>query len=158
MAKKKKAETSDTPTTGVCESCKKTVPAYEMTHLTEQNPLRSTPLCGPCFFETMSAHGGADFDHASLQPITVSDVNGQPHIFHFRHSVCPVGLTLEAFEIKKGNPGGYELQVLGDFEADPLELFKKLYERIRRELTRSHLNKDATGSRIKDKLVHAQIT
>lgn len=158
MAKRKKPEADRTPNTGECESCKKTVPAYEITHLSEQNPLRSTPLCGPCFFETMGAHCGTDFDHATLQPITVSDASGQPHVFHFRHSVCPVGLTLEAFEIKKGNPGGYEFQVLGDFEADPLALFTKLYERIKRELARTHLRKDATGTYVKDMEVRAQIT
>lgn len=106
----------------------------------------------------MGAHCGADLNHAKLDPITVSDQNGQPHVFHFRHSVCPVGLTLTAFEIKNGEPGGYEFQVLGDFKADPLELFKTLYERIKRELARSHLMKDSTGTYIRGHEVRARIT
>lgn len=157
MAKKKTAD-SGTPSTAACASCQKTVPAYEITYLSEQNPLRSTPLCGPCFFEAMSGHSGEKFEHASLQPITVPDAKGRPHTFHFKHVIVPVGISLEAFEIVQGSPGGFEFQVLGDFDADVLKLFTELYQRIKRELARTHLEHTAHGLQVKEREVRAAIT
>jgi hypothetical protein len=45
---------------------------------------------------------------------------------------------------------GYEFSVLGDFEADVWDLFKLLYERIRRGLAIRHVERGELGWRITD--------
>ncbi|MBI4864214.1 MAG: hypothetical protein HY815_28750 [Candidatus Riflebacteria bacterium] len=136
-----------------CESCGKTVPAYEITSLVDDDKRRS--LCGDCYFETMSHYSGEDLVHQRLEPITVKDAEGSLHTFHFRYSIIPVGYGLEAFEIKDGHPGGYQFAIGG--KEDPLGLLKRLYERIRRELARTHLEKDQHGIHIKDMEVRAVV-
>ena len=104
MAKKKTSDTG-TPATITCESCDRSVPAYEVTHVGEGRKYR--PLCGPCYFATVSHWAGEDIAHHRLEPIILRDARGKPHTFHFRYSIIPDGHGLEAFEIVRGNPGGY---------------------------------------------------
>ena len=45
---------------------------------------------------------------------------------------------------------GYEFQVMGPIEADPLALFGKLFEKIRRALSRKHIVAGQHGPQITD--------
>jgi hypothetical protein len=77
---------------------------------------------------------GVNFDNMPLQPVTVSDADAIDHTFEFQ-SMMLVG-TGHALTHESAPEGrdGYEFSVVGDFEADVWELFKLLYDRIRRKL------------------------
>ena len=57
-------------------------------------------------------------------------------------------MAIEAFEVEGGIPAGYQFQVLRDFEQDPLEIFQRLLERIRRALARRHIEEGDLGPQI----------
>ena len=64
------------------------------------------------------------------------------------------GVALDAFEIRKGHPGGYQFQV----DRRPWKricsvLLGKLIEKIRRALSRTHLKKEKYGVQIADRTV-----
>jgi len=62
-------------------------------------------------------------------------------------------------ELRGGDPGGYEFQVLGDAEADLFELLAQLVARTRRALALRHLKYEPPfGLGIADLLVRARIT
>lgn len=69
-------------------------------------------------------------------------------------------MSLEAFELVGGSPGGYEFQVLGDAEADLFGLMGQMVPRVRRLLVRQHLNTDPhmPGLHIADSVVRGRIT
>ena len=69
----------------------------------------------------------------------VKDTDGVDHIFHFTVRLLGDRVAIDTFEIKDGHPGGYEFSVIGDIEEELLELFGKLFERIRRALNRKHI-------------------
>ena len=94
-----------------------------------------------------------DFEHSEFQPITMKDVDGSPHEFRFRTQIIPSGVSIEALELIKGVPEGFQFQVLGPFEADPLELFGQLFERIRRALSMKHIETGEYGLQISDENV-----
>jgi len=100
-----------------------------------------------------------DLEHPEFQPITMNDVDGVQHEFHFRTRIIPSGISIEALEIIKGVPEGYQFQVLGSFEADHLEIFGQLFERIRRAMSQKHIEKGEYGPQITDEnVVRGRIT
>jgi hypothetical protein len=77
----------------------------------------------------------------------LKDTESVEHKFHFtvRHLGDRVGI--ESFEIKDGHPGGYEFSIIGDIDNEIFKLFGKLFERMRRALSRKHLQRsDTTNS------------
>ncbi|MGH9318560.1 MAG: DUF7713 domain-containing protein [Vicinamibacteria bacterium] len=68
----------------------------------------------------------------------MEDADGVLHVFEFCTHLVSTGLEIQAVE--EGKRGeGYELEILGDFDADPVELFRSLNQRMRRALGRRHL-------------------
>ena len=140
-----------------CEACGRRVPGYDTVVLSSETKSRS--LCSNCFNDTMAAWHGIDFQHPTFEPLTLHDVDGVSHLFHFCSRLGGPGLAVEALEIKGGQPQGYEFQVLGKLDQDPLELFRRLYERIRRTLARKHIVDGELGPRIGDEnVVRGRIT
>lgn len=146
--KKRSAPAAEQPATSTCESCDKEVPSYETTLVGEGDKHRC--LCGPCYFATVSHYAGEDITHHRLEPVTISDALGTPHTFHFRYSVIPDGFGLEAFEIKRGHPGGYQFSIGG--QGDPIDLLMKLYQRIKRELSRTHIEGEGRDRHLKEEV------
>jgi hypothetical protein len=67
-------------------------------------------------------------------------------------------VSLEAFELKDGAPGGYQFQMLAEAEADLFALLGQLIERMRRSLALQHLEHEPRmGLLIKDFLVRGRI-
>ncbi len=91
-------------------------------------------MCSRCFNETVADLLGVEFSHVAFEPVGLADARGIRHVFHFRSSLLPTGLLLEAFELEAGRTGGRRLAVLGGVRDHPLELFAVLYERLRRAL------------------------
>jgi hypothetical protein len=106
--------------------------------------------CYRCFNEETAATMGVNFDNTPLQPVTVSDADGTDHTFEFRSMLVGTGHALYARERLSEGRDGYEFSVLGDFEADVWELFKLLYDRIRRELAIHHVARGELGWQITD--------
>jgi hypothetical protein len=67
------------------------------------------------------------------------------------------GVALDAFEIRKGAPAGYQFQLIGEPEDDPLVLLARLIERIRRALSIKHVKVGNLGLQISDQVVRGRI-
>jgi hypothetical protein len=59
--------------------------------------------------------------------------------------LVPTGLEMEAIERVDDGRGGYRYAVLAEFEADPWEVFQRLYATMRRELALRHVQRTKFG-------------
>jgi hypothetical protein len=96
-------------------------------------------LCSRCFNEEVARAGALDFQHVRFVPVDMTDAVGTLHRFHFRLHVFGDRVALDAFELRNGDPGGYEFQVIGDAECDLFALMGRLIERMRRTLAQQYL-------------------
>jgi hypothetical protein len=101
--------------------------------------------CLPCFNRKAAREMGIEFDQANLQPVTLKDADGHPHVFHAQSRLAPTGHVVEAFEVEDGRPRGYRFAVLGDFEADAMSLFALVYEKMRAALARKQVGRGELG-------------
>ena len=108
-------------------------------------------LCTKCFNTEVAESGGLDrFEHAELAPVEVTDCDGEAHVFHFRTRLFGPGVALDAFEVRDGDPAGYQFQVIGEPEDDPLALLARLIEKIRRALSIKDVKVGRLGLQIAD--------
>lgn len=92
-------------------------------------------LCGRCFNEAAASRLGLQgFEHVVFEPVHMVDARGAKHEFQFRTRLFGPGLAIDAFELRDGCPSGYEFQVIGEPDDDPLELLGKLIGKMRRGL------------------------
>ncbi|MBI2187934.1 MAG: hypothetical protein HYU37_12585 [Acidobacteria bacterium] len=106
--------------------------------------------CYRCFNEETAAMMSVDFDNTPLQPVTVADADDVEHTFEFRSMLVPTGHALYARERVPEGQEGYEFSVLGDFDANPWDLFRLLYDRIQHGLAVRHVERGELGWRITD--------
>ena len=109
-------------------------------------------LCGKCFNTEMAKRGGLDgFEHVTFDPVQLVDCTGEGHEFHFRTHLFGTRVALDAFEFRgEGHPAGYQFQVIGDSQEDPLVLLGRLIEKMRRGLSVKHVSKGESGLQIAD--------
>ena len=82
---------------------------------------------------------------------TLADKDDKNHTFHFQTQLFGDKVRIQALEIKDGEPRVYEYAIHGDAEEDLFSLFAKLVERMRRTLTRGHIEaSNLTRYRITD--------
>jgi len=137
--------------------CGSRVPVYDGVLLTTGGLQRFH--CNRCYNRVLSDMCEMDFDHPDFQPVTLTDANGETHEFHFTTRLLPIAISIEALEIRDGNPAGYEFQVMGPLETDVLSLFGQLFERIRKALSVKHLEMTGHGLHIADgDVVRGRIT
>ena len=103
-------------------------------------------MCSRCYNESVAEHLGLDYEHVTFDPLTIQDLDGVPHTFNFRTHIFSDRLSLEALET--GPKDGYEFAVIAAAEQDLFITFKTLFERIRRELGRRHIEPQGRGYRI----------
>jgi len=140
-----------------CDSCRETVPGFDSIHYGSMEA-GYRDLCSRCFNREVAELGGLNFEHVAFEPVEMRDAVGGSHRFHFRVHHLGDQVSLEAFELKEGAPGGYQFQILGEAEADLFGLMGQLIERMRRSLAQQHLEKDEQfGLVIKDSLVRGRI-
>ena len=140
-----------------CDSCRETVPGFDSIHYGSMEA-GYRDLCSRCFNREVAELGGLNFEHVAFEPVGMWDAVGGSHRFHFRVHHLGDQVSLEAFELKEGAPGGYQFQILGEAEADLFGLMGQLIERMRRSLAQQHLEKDEQfGLVIKDSLVRGRI-
>jgi hypothetical protein len=140
-----------------CKNCGRSVPNYDVvSYGSETGGFRE--LCGKCFNTEVAASDGLDgFEHADLAPVELTDCNGRVHVFHFRMRLFGPGVALDAFELRDGLPAGYQFQIIGDPEDDPLKLLARLIERMRRALSVKHIEQSDLGLQIAGQVVRGGI-
>ena len=139
----------------VCSACGATVSSYDGVSVGHKEGAKF--LCSRCYNESMAEYLGLDYEHVSFDPMTLQDLDGVSHTFQFRPHIFCDQLSLEAFEI--GPDEGYEFSVIADAEQDLFVTFQKLFERMRLELGRRHIEPEGKGYRITlDDVVRGQIT
>jgi hypothetical protein len=142
-----------------CHMCGRAIAGFESVHYGSiEGGYRD--LCNRCFNQEVAAAGEINFSHVKFEPLEMSDVAGQGHRFHFEVHLLGDRVSLEAFELVNGAPGGYQLQMLGQAEEDLFDLMGQMVPRIRRMLAQQHLNTepDVPGLHIADLLVRGRIT
>ena len=141
----------------LCHTCRAPIAGYDSVHYGSiETGYRD--LCSRCFNEEVASLGELDFQHVNFEPVEMPDAGGQMHRFHFRLHLLGDRVSLEAFELKDGAPGGYQFQMLDDAEADLFAVMGQLIERMRRALALRHLEKEpGFGLSIKDFLVRGRI-
>ena len=121
-----------------CERCGKSVPHHDITHYTTD--VQTLILCTQCFNADVAERSGIeDFDNHPLDPISITAADGVIHQFHFRTRLLGDIVTLEAFELKEGEPAGYQFQLVGEPEEDRFVQLGRLVARIRSTLATKYL-------------------
>ena len=140
-----------------CEVCGTAVPAYDVVNSgsIEQGYRK---LCNRCFnAEVANALGLEGFENVRLHPVVMTDCAGERHEFHFRMRLLGSMAALDAFEVTDGAPGGYQFQILGKPDDEPLSLLGRLIERMRRSLSVKQLVHTEHGAQIAGQTVCGQI-
>jgi hypothetical protein len=120
-----------------CVVCGELVPGYDTIYISGKEG--SFCHCRRCYNEDVARAMALDFEHPNFEPIILKDTDGVTHEFRFRTHLLPLGLFIDAHEFKNGEIDGYEFRIKGEPDADPLTLFGQLFERIRRALSRKHI-------------------
>lgn len=151
-----KDNSRDVPSTQ-CEQCGQFTPNYDIVHYGSIDS-GYRDLCGRCVNTDIARRCGMEeFEHARLEPIALADRSGTMHEFHFRTSLFGDIISIEAFELRSGHPGGYRFQIIGDPEDDLFALMGRLIEKMRRSLSVSYLSDDGDGLQIADRAVCGRI-
>src|ERR1700684_3446801 len=96
-----------------CDVCGTAVPTYDVVNYgsIEQG---YRELCNCCFnAEVASALGLERFENVRLQPVVMTDCAGERHECHDRTRLLASTAALDTFELRAGEPGGYQFQILG---------------------------------------------
>jgi hypothetical protein len=134
----------------LCDSCAHLTPSYDIVNYGSIEG-GYKHLCSQCFNkEVAEAAGLTEFENAKFEPVGLTDAAGELHEFHFRTHLFGPGVALDAFELRDGNPAGYQFQIIGDPEEDLLALLGRLIEKMRRSLSAKHLTKSEHGLQISE--------
>ena len=114
-------------------------------------------LCSRCFNEKIAARGRLDFQHVQFEPLTMRDGAGAAHGFHFRVHLLGDRVAINAFELKDGEPRGFEFQLLDAAETDLFALMARLIGRMRRGLALRHLTIETGRLHIADRVARGRI-
>jgi hypothetical protein len=140
-----------------CDACDKAVPAWDVVSCgsIEQG---YRELCTHCFnAEVAGVMDLGRFENVHLHPVVMDDCGGERHEFHFRMRLLGSMAALEAFELIAGVPGGYQFEIIGTPDEEPLPLLGRLIERMRRTLSVKHLVRTEHGTQIADLAVCGRI-
>ena len=100
-------------------------------------------LCLRCYNDMIAERFGVEFDNPSFDPISLKDSAGMNHTFLFRTRLLGDQVIIDAIERLNDDKQGYEFSVIGDVDEDLFDLFKALFERIKRALSKKHIEPDA---------------
>ena len=128
-----------------CEGCGQLTPPFDIVHFGPTDG-KYRDLCGRCFNTHVASQVGLDdFEHVRLEPISMIDISGTAHEFHFRTHLFGSGVTLDAFELADGVPSGYQFRVMGEPDDDLWRLMARLVEKMRRALALQHIEEGPLG-------------
>ena len=136
-----------------CDACRQPTPAHDVVNYGSMKG-GYRQLCGRCFNEAAASRLGLqEFEHVVFEPVRMVDERGAEHEFQFRTRLFGPGVAIDAFELRDGSPAGYEFQVIGETDDDPLELLGKLIGKMRRVLALTHLEDTDHGPQVNDRLI-----
>ncbi|CAK0770370.1 DUF4178 domain-containing protein [Gammaproteobacteria bacterium] len=136
-----------------CSACGILVGSHEGVHVGNMDDGYRF-MCSRCHNMSVAEYLGLGYEHIAFEPVTLEDALGRPHTFKFRTHIFSDQLSMDAIEDVED---GYEFQVIADAEQDLFVTFQKLFERMRRELARQHLEAHGEGYQIKDWVLRGQI-
>jgi len=141
----------------ICEGCGETIPGYDIVHYGSiDHGYRK--LCSQCYNAAVAERSGVeDFENIRLEPIVMTDCKGKEHLFHFQTRLLGDIVALEAFEVREGNPGGYQFELIGDPEDDLFALLGRLVQKVRKALSIKHIEDGDHGLQIIDQTVRGRI-
>jgi len=109
------------PKKSICEECGSRVRFAEGVRL--EGPGRAVRLlCNKCFNQFKAKAMDLDFEHPAFSPVAMEDCEGVRHRFEIRTMLMGELVTLRAVEEPENGAVGYEIEVLGNPEDDPMEL------------------------------------
>jgi len=140
-----------------CEACGMAVPGYEVVNYGSiAGGYRE--LCCQCFnAEVASAQGLDSFESLRFDPVVMTDCAGEQHEFHFRTRLLGAVVAVDAFELMRGQPAGYQFQIIDDSEVELVSLLGRLIERMRRRLSFKDLVQSDQRLSIADQTVRGRI-
>jgi len=140
-----------------CESCGSEVAGYDIVSCgSVEHGYRQ--LCNQCFnAEVASAQGLENFENRRFDPIVMTDCAGEEHKFHFRTRLLGAAVAVDVFEVKHGQPAGYQFQMVDDSEVELISLLGRLIERMRRRLSVKDLAQSDQRLQIADQTVRGRI-
>ena len=125
------------------------MPAHEEgVHLGSQS---SEPYysCIICFNKEVAEGAGIPFETPTFSPVTLTDAQGNPHVFHFLTRLCPAGVLIEAYEVVDGLRAGYDFRYLCENPlVESLHLLQTVLDRANRMLAQKHVDQTARGARL----------
>jgi hypothetical protein len=140
----------------VCQACQAQVGGYDAVRYgSEETGHRD--FCSRCFNEEVARQRGLDFEHVGFQPVDLIDVAGVEHRFHFKLRLLGDRLSLDAFELIDGAPGGYQFQAIDDARTDLRGVLGRLVRRMRQALAVQHLEEKDGRLSIADFLVRGRV-
>ncbi|WP_342616745.1 hypothetical protein [Rhodoferax sp. GW822-FHT02A01] len=139
-----------------CERCGKSAPSHVLTHFAVESG--TLLLCIQCFNAKIARRSGIEaFDNTELEPIAITDADGISHTFHFQTRLLGPMVTLDAFELRDGTPGGYQFRLIGDPGEDRYTQLAHMVQKIRDALASKYLKDGEFGLQIRDMNVQGQI-
>ena len=140
-----------------CEACGERVPSHEVVSF--RNAVGGyRDLCGQCFNAEVARLTGHDkFEDFRIEPVRLVDCAGETHEFHFRTRLLGHIVLMDAFELRDGNPSGYQCEIAGDPDNDLLGLLGRLVEKLRRMLSVKHLTCEDHEPQIAEQTVRGRI-
>ena len=140
-----------------CEGCHEMSPGYDIIHVgSMEGGYRQ--LCTKCYNAEVAKRCGLDdFENIRLEPVGLDDCTGQKHEFHFRTRLMGHIVSIEAFELHNGGPGGYLFQQVADPEEDLFTLLGRLIHKMRRALAVKHVEDGKLGLQIIDQTIRGRI-
>ena len=141
----------------LCQACGAITAGYDIVHFGSDGDVYRD-LCTACFNTEMAKRVGLhQFENVRLEPVQIADCDGAMHEFHFRTRLLGDILSLEGFELIKGEPAGYQFQLVGNAEEELFSLLGRLIQKIRRSLSVKHIAHDQRGQYIVDTIVRGRI-
>ena len=120
-----------------CDECGKAIEYRERAvQFTNEDGGYGQLLCLDCYNQEVAANIGIDFENPKFPPVMLVDVNGEEHKFDFIVQLFGHRVSIESFE--SGKEHGYQFAIGGNPEAVQ-KLFNKLLGRMRRALSRKHI-------------------
>jgi hypothetical protein len=121
-----------------CENCHANVPGYDVIHLGSPDGAYRD-LCSRCYNQEIAGLAGRSYNHHSFDPVVLADAGGHRRTFHFLLRHLGAQLSLEAFELSRGERAGYQFQIVDAVDSDLFEIMRRLVERMRRTLAKRYL-------------------
>ena len=121
-----------------CDECGKEI-KHRSVHLTDSEGEPGRLLCLECYNREMEEIADIKFEHPTFPTVLLNDVDGNEHRFNFAVQLFGYQVSIEAYELDVEH--GYRFEISGNPE-QVQKLFNKLLGKMRRGLSRKHIEVD----------------